>query len=112
MEINGGYVTITMGQGDTDGIDSNGNIYINGGTIFVNGEETDKITNQFENGGMGGFGGRNRGFGRDRRQDGDSGEMPDGMEPPEGFEKGEMPEDFDPGQRPDKGKRNREGQTE
>ncbi len=77
IEINGGYITIKMGSGDTDAIDSNGNIYINGGTlditaqspfdydgtaeynggkIIVNGEETNKITNQM----MGGPGG-NRG---------------------------------------------------
>ena len=37
VEINGGKVTITMGQGDTDGIDSNGNITINGGTVSVTG---------------------------------------------------------------------------
>lgn len=75
VEINGGYTKITMGAGDTDGIDANGDIYINGGTvdvtgqspfdydgkaehnggtIIVNGSETDEITNQF--GGMGGFG--------------------------------------------------------
>lgn len=74
VEINGGYTTIDMGQGDTDGVDSNGNLYINGGTIsvnanspfdydgtaehnggtiIVNGSETDEITNQF-GGGMGG----------------------------------------------------------
>ena len=73
-EINGGNLTIKMGQGDTDGIDSNGNLYINGGviniegqsafdydgeakytggTMIVNGEETTTITNQF----MGGPGG-------------------------------------------------------
>ena len=61
-----------MGQGDTDGIDSNGDLYINGGkitvnaqspfdydgtceknggTIIVNGEETDTITNQMMGGG-------------------------------------------------------------
>ena len=79
IEINGGYITIVMGQGDTDGIDSNGNLYINGGTvdvtanspfdydgtaqynggtIIVNGEETNTITNQMMGGGgMGGFGG-------------------------------------------------------
>ena len=80
FEINGGYLTIIMGQGDTDGIDSNGYIYINGGTvditaqspfdydlgaqhnggtIIVNGSETDEITNQFGGGmpgNMGGFG--------------------------------------------------------
>ncbi|MBR5754257.1 MAG: carbohydrate-binding domain-containing protein, partial [Erysipelotrichaceae bacterium] len=73
VEINGGYITIVMGQGDTDAIDVNGYLYINGGTvditaqfpfdydrgaehnggtIIVNGEETNEITNQF--GGMGG----------------------------------------------------------
>lgn len=79
IEINGGNITINMGQGDTDGIDSNGNLYINGGTLnitgqspfdydgeakytggtmIVNGEETTTITNQFMGGGMqGGPGG-------------------------------------------------------
>ena len=77
VEINGGSLNITMGQGDTDGIDSNGNLIITGGTIsvsgqsafdydgtlthtggtiIVNGTETDQITNQFA-GGMGGQGG-------------------------------------------------------
>lgn len=37
VEINGGDITIKMGQGDTDGIDSNGNIYINGGTVYITG---------------------------------------------------------------------------
>ncbi len=75
VEINGGNITIKMGQGDTDGIDSNGNLYINGGkiditgaspfdydgkaeynggTIIVNGTTTNKITNQMMGGGMGG----------------------------------------------------------
>ena len=40
VEINGGDITITMGAGDTDGIDSNGNIIVNGGTIRVNGNST------------------------------------------------------------------------
>lgn len=77
-EFNGGYVYISMGQGDTDGVDANGNLYINGGTldiyanspfdydgeaqynggtIMVNGETTNQITNQFMGGGMGGMGG-------------------------------------------------------
>ncbi|MCR4563340.1 MAG: carbohydrate-binding domain-containing protein, partial [Clostridiales bacterium] len=38
VEINGGEITINMAQGDTDGIDSNGNIVINGGTVSVNGQ--------------------------------------------------------------------------
>ena len=70
--ISGGNVKITMAQGDTDGIDSNGDIVINGGTIditaqsafdwdgdlafnggtvIVNGEVVTEISNQF--GGMG-----------------------------------------------------------
>ncbi|MBO7677401.1 MAG: carbohydrate-binding domain-containing protein [Erysipelotrichaceae bacterium] len=78
VEVNGGYLTIVMGQGDTDGIDSNGYIYINGGTvditgqsafdydmgaeynggtIIVNGEVTNEISNQM----MGGGGGFNQG---------------------------------------------------
>ena len=74
-EINGGYIYINMAQGDTDGIDSNGDLYINGGTvdvycnspfdydgvgeynggtIKVNGETTNELTNQMMGGGMGG----------------------------------------------------------
>ncbi len=85
IEINGGNLKISMRQGDTDGIDSNGNIYINGGaiditanspfdydgeakynggTIIVNGEETNTITNQFMGGGM-----ENGGIPNDKRQD-------------------------------------------
>lgn len=72
VEINGGDITIVMGEGDTDGIDSNGDLIINGGriditgqsccdydgsaelnggTLIVNGVETDTITNQFMGGG-------------------------------------------------------------
>ena len=38
IEINGGYITINMGRGDTDAVDSNGFIYMNGGTLNINGE--------------------------------------------------------------------------
>ena len=76
IEINGGSISVEMGQGDTDAIDSNGNIYINGGTInitaqsafdydgegklnggkvTVNGSEITELTNQM----MGGHGGKN-----------------------------------------------------
>ena len=80
IEINSGYTTIRMGSGDTDAVDSNGNIYVNGGTIditaqssfdydgtakysggtiIVNGVTTNTITNQMMGGpGGGGFGGR------------------------------------------------------
>ncbi len=37
IEINGGAVTVVMASGDTDGIDSNGDIVINGGTVDVTG---------------------------------------------------------------------------
>ena len=82
VEINGGEISITMGAGDTDGIDSNGSLYINGGTlsinaqspfdydgqgvlnggtVTVNGTQVTSLTNQF-GGGMGGMGGHG-GFG-------------------------------------------------
>lgn len=89
IEINDGSITIVMGQGDTDGIDSNGNLTINGGTvdisaqspfdydgqaqynggtIIVNGTVTDSISNQFMGGGgMGGkgnMGGHGHGWGK------------------------------------------------
>ncbi|MBE6864104.1 MAG: carbohydrate-binding domain-containing protein [Ruminococcus flavefaciens] len=35
IEINGGNINVEVGQGDTDAIDSNGSIYVNGGTINV-----------------------------------------------------------------------------
>lgn len=75
IEINGGEITISMGQGDTDAVDSNGYIYINGGTLditaqspfdydmgaslnggtlIVNGQETTEITNQMMGGMPGG----------------------------------------------------------
>ncbi|MBP1586299.1 MAG: carbohydrate-binding domain-containing protein [Lachnospiraceae bacterium] len=71
VTINGGNLTIVMGQGDTDGIDSNGDLIINGGyiditgqsacdydgkaelnggTLIINGEEVSQITNQFMGG--------------------------------------------------------------
>ena len=80
VEITGGTITITMGAGDTDGIDSNGNIIITGGTIsvngnsafdydgsavftggtvYINGQQVTTLPNQMMGGGMGnGFGGR------------------------------------------------------
>ena len=35
IEINGGNLTVEVGPGDTDGIDANGDIIVNGGTINV-----------------------------------------------------------------------------
>lgn len=87
IEINGGDITINMGQGDTDGIDSNGSLYINGGiisanaqspfdydgtaqknggTIYVNGTLTETITNQM----MGGMGGMQQGGAQNGMQQG------------------------------------------
>ena len=80
--VNGGSLSVSMGAGDTDGIDSNGDItinggivsvtgnsgfdydgtgVINGGTVFVNGQQVSSLPNQFFGGmgGMGGWGGMN-----------------------------------------------------
>ena len=78
VEISGGTLTITMGPGDTDGVDSNGSILISGGTVsisgqsafdydgsaalsggtvYVNGQQVTTLPNQMMGGGMGGFGG-------------------------------------------------------
>ncbi|SEU27812.1 carbohydrate-binding domain-containing protein [Paenibacillus sp. NFR01] len=35
IEVNGGTISVSMGSGDTDAFDANGNIAINGGTINV-----------------------------------------------------------------------------
>ncbi len=35
IEVNGGTINVSMASGDTDAFDSNGNIYINGGTIDI-----------------------------------------------------------------------------
>ena len=40
IEIYDGDITVAMGSGDTDGIDSNGNIIVNGGMIRVTGNST------------------------------------------------------------------------
>lgn len=73
IEFNGGTTTINMGSGDTDAVDSNGHLLINGGTIditaqsafdydgsgqfnggtlIVNGTETTTLTNSMMGGGM------------------------------------------------------------
>ncbi len=78
VEINGGDITIAMSAGDTDGIDANGSIAVNGGsisitgssgfdydgtaqlnggTVVVNGQTLTSIPNQMMGGGFGGFGG-------------------------------------------------------
>lgn len=78
FEINDGYITIVMGSGDTDAVDSNGNLILAGGTLditaqspfdydgsleqtgctlIVNGQETSTVSNQMM-GGMGNMGGK------------------------------------------------------
>ena len=78
IEINDGDLTIVMGGGDTDGIDANGHIVVNGGiirvtgnstfdydgtaqynggTLIVNGQQVASIPNQMMGGGRGGWGG-------------------------------------------------------
>ena len=37
ISINGGDITITMGSGDTDAVDANGSIYVNGGSLDITG---------------------------------------------------------------------------
>ena len=75
IEINGGELNITMGAGDTDGVDSNGTLSITGGTIsvsgnscfdvdgtvsftggtvYVNGQQVSTIPVQMMGGGLGG----------------------------------------------------------
>lgn len=85
IEFNGGYTVIVMGDGDTDGVDANGSIIVNGGTIdvtakmssfdydvsaefnggtiIVNGEEVSEIPQSMMGGPGGGFGGGQGGFG-------------------------------------------------
>lgn len=80
--FNGGNVNVSVGQGDTDAIDSNGSIYVNGGTInvtsqmssfdydktaefnggtiIINGQEVSEIPQSMMAGGM--RGGMNSGF--------------------------------------------------
>lgn len=92
IEINGGDIKITMADGDTDGIDSNGDIIVNGGTvdittsgssfdydgtasynggtIIINGTQTDNIPQSM----MGGRGGMRGGM-----KGGMRGEMPQDM---------------------------------
>lgn len=57
IEINGGTLSITMGDGDTDALDANGSLIINGGTVTVNGEQVTAITESMQMGGGGPMGG-------------------------------------------------------
>ena len=76
ITVNGGEISISMGAGDTDGVDSNGDLSITGGTISVtgnscfdvdgsvsftggtvccNGQQVSTIPVQMMGGGMGGM---------------------------------------------------------
>ncbi len=75
LEINGGDVSVNMASGDTDALDSNGSLFITGGTVninaqsafdyvanasmtggtvIVNGQQITELTNSMMGGGMGG----------------------------------------------------------
>ena len=121
FEMNGGSVTIVMASGDTDGIDANGDIRINGGTIditgqsafdydgsaefnggtiIINGEQVDTISNQmFGNPGqMGNMSGGE--FDGSMPPGGEEMQPPEGMEgmePPEGLEGMQPPEGMEGG---------------
>jgi predicted small lipoprotein YifL len=96
VEINGGDIEVSMGQGDTDAIDVNGDLSITGGTINItaqspfdvdgtvsftggtvieNGQEVSQISSQMMGGGMnGGPGGQMQGgFGGGQMQGGPGG---------------------------------------
>lgn len=124
VEFNGGVTTIVMGAGDTDGVDANGYIYVNGGTVdvtgnstfdydkgaelnggtvIVNGEEVSEIPQSMMGGGgrMGGgrMGGQmpEGGFNGQMPEGGFDGQMPDGTQGDFG---GKMPEGGFNGERP------------
>ena len=100
VEINGGDISIAMSAGDTDGVDANGSIAVNGGsisitgssgfdydgtaqlnggTVIVNGQTLTSIPNQMMGGGFGGMGGQmGGGFGGMGGQPGGLGGGPGG----------------------------------
>ena len=107
IEINGGNIDVDMGSGDTDALDSNGALVINGGTVditaqfafdfitrgelnggtvTVNGEQVTEITESMMGGGGNGPGrfGDQQGFSGEMP----SGEMPSGQPPQGGFGNG------------------------
>ncbi len=108
IEITGGNLDITMGSGDTDALDANGNLIITGGnvnisaqfafdydgtatftggTVMVNGSQVTSITNSMM-GGMGGMGGNMQGGRPGEMQGNMQGGMP---EDTQGQPNGQMP---------------------
>ena len=102
IEINGGDITIDMGRGDTDAVDSNGYLTLAGGTLtinaqspfdydgqlaftgtklIVNGTETTSVQNQMMGGEAAGFGGKGSMNPGEHPQ---GGEQPPEGEPPQG----------------------------
>ncbi len=98
VEITGGEITITMASGDTDGIDSNGDVIISGGyiditcnsgvdfdgngtlsggTLIVNGEEQTELVSDMM--GMSGMGGQMDGGMGGQMDGGMGGQMNGGM---------------------------------
>lgn len=86
IEVRGGELSVTMGAGDTDALDSNGDLLISGGnidisaqfafdfdgrgemtggTVTVNGSQVTELQNSMMGGGAGMRGGGDRGFGMD-----------------------------------------------
>ena len=105
IEINGGELKITMGRGDTDAVDANGDIIINGGTIditssgstfdydgkatynggtiIINGTQTDSIPQSMMGGGRGNMNGEmmnGRGNMNGEMMGGENGEMMNGRQ--------------------------------
>lgn len=102
IEIRGGNLVVEMGQGDTDALDVNGNLYISGGTVdisaqsafdydgegsltggtvYVNGEQVDTLQNSMMGGGQGGGMMGGHGGGMMGQQGGDmQGGMPGGRD--------------------------------
>ena len=100
IEFNGGDITISMGHGDTDAVDANGSIYVNGGTIditaptssfdydlsaefnggtiIINGEQVSEIPQSMMGGGHGGFGGPRGDFPKGDLPRGERGDFPKG----------------------------------
>ena len=90
IEITGGNLTVSMGSGDTDALDVNGNLYVSGGTVsitaqspfdydgtgeltggtvYVNGEEVTTLQNSMMGGPGGGMMGGHGGMGGMAPQD-------------------------------------------
>lgn len=123
IEINGGTLTVNMASGDTDALDSNGYLYINGGTVslnaqspfdyawggainggdvYVNGTQVTELYDSMMGGGFGGKDGFGGGMGS-QGGFGGRGEF-DGQTPPD-MQDGQTPPDWAGGERPQRPQR-------